>query len=80
MAHCVHILNTPPDQRDARKKDGALHIIGSASEVLMKVCLCGGVRGECERVGGCGCVRVCEHACTYAWEEQTVHVYVISKS
>ena len=37
MAFCVQTLSLPPDQRDPRRKDGALHVIGSMAEVLMKV-------------------------------------------
>ena len=37
MVFCVQILSLPPDQRDPRRKDGALHVIGSMAEVLMKV-------------------------------------------
>ena len=40
MAYCVQILNIPADQRDPRKKDGALHVIGSVAEVLITVILC----------------------------------------
>jgi len=36
MVFCVQILSLPPDQRDPRRKDGALHVIGSMAEVLMK--------------------------------------------
>ena len=40
LAFCISILQTPPEQRDCRKKDGALHVLGSVYEVLMrKVCL-----------------------------------------
>ncbi len=37
MAMCVQVLELPPDQKDPRKKDGALNIIGQVAEVLMKV-------------------------------------------
>lgn len=37
MVYCVHILNEPPDKRDPRKKDGALNVIGTTSDVLMRV-------------------------------------------
>ena len=37
MAFCVQTLSLPPGQRDPRRKDGALHVIGSMAEVLMKV-------------------------------------------
>jgi hypothetical protein len=36
LAFCISILQTPPEQRDCRKKDGALHVLGSVYEVLMK--------------------------------------------
>ena len=36
LEFCVSILQLPPEQRDYRKKDGALHVIGSVYEVLMK--------------------------------------------
>lgn len=37
MAFCVQVLGLPPEQRDPTKKDGALHVIGQVSEILMKV-------------------------------------------
>ena len=37
MVFCVHILNLPADQRDPRQKDGALHMIGTLADVLLKV-------------------------------------------
>lgn len=37
MIFCVHMLNMPPDQRDPRQKDGALHMIGTLADVLLKV-------------------------------------------
>ena len=62
MIFCVQTLSLPPDQRDPRRKDGALHVIGSMAEVLMKVELCipvcvwgGGGGGS---VCGCGCVHM----------------------
>ncbi|KAK2565652.1 Importin-7 [Acropora cervicornis] len=36
MIFCVHMLNMPPDQRDPRQKDGALHMIGTLADVLLK--------------------------------------------
>lgn len=36
MAACVAVLDTPPNQRDPSKKDGALHVIGQVAETLMK--------------------------------------------
>lgn len=36
MIFCVHMLNVPPDQRDPRQKDGALHMIGTLADVLLK--------------------------------------------
>ena len=36
LAFCISILQQPPEQRDYRKKDGALHILGSVYEALMK--------------------------------------------
>ena len=66
LGHCISILNAAPEIRDYRKKDGALHVIGSVYEVLMKVCVCGGWSlVVCVRVGGggvCACVRVCVHS------------------
>ena len=37
MAFCVRILNTPAEQRDPRQKDGALHMIGTLADILLKV-------------------------------------------
>ena len=37
MVFCVHLLNVPPEQRDPRQKDGALHMIGTLADVLLKV-------------------------------------------
>ena len=41
MAFCVQVLQhtqeLPPEQREPRKKDGALNVIGQVAEVLMKV-------------------------------------------
>ncbi len=37
MSMCVQVLELPCDQRDPRKKDGALNVIGLVAEVLMKV-------------------------------------------
>ena len=37
MVFCVHVLNLPPEQRDPRQKDGALHMIGTLADVLLKV-------------------------------------------
>lgn len=40
MGFCYQILTDPTC--DPRKKDGALHMIGSLAEILLKVnCLCG---------------------------------------
>ncbi|EDO49266.1 predicted protein [Nematostella vectensis] len=36
MVFCVQILKTPANQQDNRKKDGALHIIGTLADVLLK--------------------------------------------
>ena len=36
LAFCVSILQQPPEQRDYCKKDGALHVLGSVYEALMK--------------------------------------------
>ncbi|XP_031553148.1 importin-7-like [Actinia tenebrosa] len=36
MAFCVQVLQLPPEQRDPRKKDGALHIIGTLADLLLK--------------------------------------------
>lgn len=35
MGFCLHILTN--DTLDPRKKDGALHMIGSLAEILLKV-------------------------------------------
>lgn len=40
MVFCVHVLNLPAEQRDPRQKDGALHMIGTLADVLLKVILC----------------------------------------
>ena len=44
MAFCVQVLQQtlglPPEQREPRKKDGALNVIGQVAEVLMKVGYC----------------------------------------
>lgn len=37
MNFCVQILNTPAEKRDPRQKDGILHIIGTLSDILLKV-------------------------------------------
>ena len=37
MAYCVHILDTPAEQRDPTRKDGALHVVGSVADILLKV-------------------------------------------
>ena len=37
MVFCVHLLNIPAEQRDPRQKDGALHMIGTLADVLIKV-------------------------------------------
>lgn len=37
MSYCVQILNEPADKRDPRRKDGALNVIGTTSDVLMRV-------------------------------------------
>ena len=47
VAFCVGVLTTPTDHLDYRKKDGALHVIGSLYEVLVKVSI------------HCTCVYVC---------------------
>ncbi|CAH3158817.1 unnamed protein product [Porites lobata] len=36
MVFCVHLLNIPAEQRDPRQKDGALHMIGTLADVLIK--------------------------------------------
>jgi len=36
MVFCVHILNMPAEQRDPQQKDGALHMIGTLADVLLK--------------------------------------------
>ncbi|XP_020624379.1 importin-7-like [Orbicella faveolata] len=36
MVFCVHVLNLPAEQRDPRQKDGALHMIGTLADVLLK--------------------------------------------
>lgn len=43
MVFCVHLLNIPAEQRDPRQKDGALHMIGTLADVLIKV-LCSYLR------------------------------------
>ena len=40
MVFCVHVLNIPAEQRDPRQKDGALHMIGTLADVLLKVMSC----------------------------------------
>lgn len=40
MVFCVHLLNMPAEQRDPRQKDGALHMIGTLADVLLKVNAC----------------------------------------
>ena len=37
MMFCVQILNNSSENRDPRKKDGALNVIGTTSDVLMRV-------------------------------------------
>jgi hypothetical protein len=37
MNFCVQILNTPAETRDPRQKDGILHMIGTLSDILLKV-------------------------------------------
>ena len=37
LGYCVQILREPSEKRDPRKKDGALNVIGTTAEVLMKV-------------------------------------------
>ena len=37
MIFCVQILNTQAEQRDPRQKDGVLHMIGTLSDILLKV-------------------------------------------
>jgi hypothetical protein len=37
MNFCVQILNTPAETRDPRQKDGVLHMIGTLSDILLKV-------------------------------------------
>ena len=37
MGFCYQILTEPTS--DPRKKDGALHMIGSLAEILLKVCV-----------------------------------------
>ena len=37
MAFCIEILNQPKQDANARRRDGALHVIGSVSDILMKV-------------------------------------------
>ena len=68
MAFCVQVMGLPEDQRDPTKKDGALHVIGSVSEVLMKVCVWGWVcvcvcMCVCVCVCVCVCMCVCVHVC-----------------
>lgn len=36
MVFCIHILNE--ETADPKRKDGALHMIGSLAEILLKVC------------------------------------------
>lgn len=37
MGVCVSILDTPAEQRDPSRKDGALHVVGQVAETLIKV-------------------------------------------
>ena len=37
MNFCVQILNTPAETRNPRQKDGILHMIGTLSDILLKV-------------------------------------------
>ena len=37
MVFCVQILMEPAETRNPRRKDGALNVIGSTADVLMKV-------------------------------------------
>ena len=53
MGFCYQILTEP--NADPRKKDGALHMIGSLAEILLKVFVC-------VRVCVCVCVCVCARA------------------
>ena len=48
MGFCYQILTEP--NADPRKKDGALHMIGSLAEILLKVFVC---------VCVCVCARTC---------------------
>ena len=50
MGFCYQILTEP--NADPRKKDGALHMIGSLAEILLKVFVC---------VRVCVCVRARMH-------------------
>ena len=56
MSLCIQVLDTPTNQRDPSKKDGALHVIGQVSSALIRVTLC-----VCVCV--CVCVRVCVCVC-----------------
>lgn len=40
MSFCVQVLNEPADKRDPRRKDGALNVIGTTCDVLMRVRYC----------------------------------------
>ena len=46
MGFCYQILTEP--NADPRKKDGALHMIGSLAEILLKVLVC-----VCARTRAC---------------------------
>ena len=37
MVFCVQILNESAENRNPRRKDGALNVIGTTADVLMKV-------------------------------------------
>lgn len=37
MVFCVQVLMEPAETRNPRRKDGALNVIGSTADVLMKV-------------------------------------------
>lgn len=65
MAFCYQILTDP--NFDPRKKDGALHVIGSLAEILLKVKTisfffsCGGgyLCSVCVIVCVCSCIYTC---------------------